>query len=399
MVIRWLVMDVFTPVRAVAAAGVALGVSLAQPPDGVDMGASGHSMVLRAVYGDGGTVIVKAYAATPAGRTAFAREAAGLAFSAPTGIGPALLTADPAFPLVVLEDLGSAPSLAKLLLDRDVTGVREVLLEWVRTVGRLAAWSATLDSAVDSALDSAVDRGGRAELTRHYSVYGGSAEPGWQQALSRAVRSAAEMLGSAGVPVPSGLDAEVESLVTFLLADEYPVFSPGDLCPDNDMRTPAGVRLIDFEDACFHSVFLDAAYLRMPFSTCWCVLRLPVSVGAALEGTYRQMVAKAFPALAEDAVWQPGMRRATAVWTLHAMTYLLDRSLGEDRSMNADVPGAPTARALLRYRWQMLRNELAGAAPVSAAAGLPALAEAMSGLLAVTEHWQAPPLPVYPAFS
>jgi hypothetical protein len=30
---------------------------------------------------------------------------------------------------------------------------------------------------------------------------------------------------------------------------------------------------------------------------------------------------------------------------------------------------------------------------------LPALAEAMSGLLAVTEYWQAPPLPVYPAFS
>jgi hypothetical protein len=205
------------------------------------------------------------------------------------------------------------------------------------------------------------------------------------------VRSAAEMLGWAGVPVPSGLDAEVESLVTFLLADEYQVFSPGDLCPDNDMLTPGGVRLIDFEDACFHSVFLYAAYLRMPFSTCWCVLRLPASVGAALEDTYRAMVARMFPALAEDAVWQPGIRRATAVWTLHAMTYLLDRSLGEDRSMNADVPGAPTARALLRYRWQMLADSLASHGE------LPALAEAMSGLLAGTSHWQVPPLPVYPA--
>jgi hypothetical protein len=215
MVIRWLVMDVFTPVRAVAAAGAALGVSLTQPPDGVDMGASGHSMVLRAVSGDGGTVIVKAYAATPAGRTAFAREAAGLAFSAPTGIGPALLAADPVFPLVVLEDLGSAPSLAKLLLDPDATGVRDVLLDWVREVGRLAVWSATGDS------------GHRVELARHYSAYAGSIESDWPQALGDAVRSAAEMLGWASVPVPSGLDAARDDLPARPVARRGPVDERG----------------------------------------------------------------------------------------------------------------------------------------------------------------------------
>ena len=153
------------------------------------------------------------------------------------------------------------------------------------------------------------------------------------------------------------------------------------------------MRLIDFESAGFHPVFLDAAYLRMPFSTCWCVLRLPAAVASSLEDAYRTSVCAAYPDLAADEVWQPGMRRATAIWTLHAMSYLLDRSLDADRSMNPDVAAAPTARALLRYRWQTLRDSLV------AGNEFPALAEAMSDLLAATAHWPVPPLPAYPALT
>ena len=375
--IRWLVVNDFVAKDVVAAASSALGAALTLPPGGPDMGDSGHSMVLRCHRADG-TVIVKAYSATEGGRVAFAREAAGLAYSAPTGVGPELLAADPAFPLVVLEDLGSAPSLATLLLDPAASGVRDALLAWVGTFGRLAALCSG-------------GAGGRAELALLYAGYGGSGEPGWP-GIGRAVRSAADMLGWAGVPVPSGLAAEVGSLDMFLLDERHQVFSPGDLCPDNDMLTAAGVRLIDFEDACFHSLFLDAAFLRMPFSTCWCVLRLPADVAASLEEAYRASVRAVFPGLSDDEVWQHGIRRAMAVWTLHAMSYLLERSVREDRSMNDDVAGAPTARALLRYRWQVLRDELVSSGE------MPALAQAMSGLLTATEHWQVPDLPVYPAF-
>jgi len=38
-----------------------------------------------------------------------------------------------------------------------------------------------------------------------------------------------------------------------------------------------------FESAEIHSVFLDAAYLRMPFTSCWCVFRLPAELAAAAE--------------------------------------------------------------------------------------------------------------------
>ncbi len=81
------------------------------------------------------------------------------------------------------------------------------------------------------------------------------------------------------------------------------------------------------------------------------------------------------------------------------MTYLLDRSLVADKPMIEDGRVAPTKRQLLRYRWQRLQEELN---PVAGAnsddAEFPALSALATQLLARTEHWQVPDLPVYPAF-
>jgi hypothetical protein len=56
-----------------------------------------------------------------------------------------------------------------------------------------------------------------------------------------------------------------------------------------------------------------------------------------------------------------------------------------------DGRAAPTKRQLLRYRWRRLINELEPAE-------FPALRALASQLLASTEHWHVPDLPVYPAF-
>jgi hypothetical protein len=53
---------------------------------------------------------------------------------------------------------------------------------------------------------------------------------------------------------------------------------------------------------------------------------------------------------------------------------------------------APTGRQLLRYRWRRLLAELE---PAGEFAAICALARQ---LLASTEYWRAPDLPVYPAF-
>jgi hypothetical protein len=88
---------------------------------------------------------------------------------------------------------------------------------------------------------------------------------------------------------------------------------------------------------------------------------------------------------------ESGVLRAMAAWTVHAMSYLLDRAVRSEQSMNEPVAAAPGRRQLLRYRWQTLAEAL------SAADELPALSELMSRLIVATEHWQALVLPLYPA--
>ena len=70
-----------------------------------------------------------------------------------------------------------------------------------------------------------------------------------------------------GVQAAEGFEVEVSGL----MATEFLAFSPGDTCPGNALVTDGGIRLLDFEGASFRPVFLDAAYFRVPFPTCWCM--------------------------------------------------------------------------------------------------------------------------------
>ncbi|MGH3681869.1 MAG: hypothetical protein ACRDT2_16670 [Natronosporangium sp.] len=124
------------------------------------------------------------------------------------------------------------------------------------------------------------------------------------------------MLAELGIVPAAGLADDLGQVLAATTPDRYPVFSPGDVCPDNNLLTDQGLRMVDFEGAGYHSVFLDAAYARMPFATCWCVFRLPAAVAARVEAACRAEVARGYPALVDDAVWVPGVRRAMAAWTV-----------------------------------------------------------------------------------
>ena len=366
----------------VAAASAALGADLSGP---AGLASSNRSAVLRCATASGGTVVVKAYLPDPDAADSFAAEASGLALAGPAGLGPSLLAADPAERVLVMTDLGDPPSLADLLLDGTAEAARAALTDWAVACGRLAVATA------GRAGELAGLRAGYRAPGPAAAAGAGRDEPG-EHWLARRVREAADLPGLLGVAAPPGLAADLASVLAVTGPGECEVFSPGDICPDNNLLTPSGVRFIDFESAEYHQVYLDAAYLRMPFSTCWCVFRLPAEVARAAEAAYRDLVAGVFPALTDDATWQAGVRRATAAWTLHAMTYLLEPSLTADASMNPDRVPAPSARQLLRYRWQWLAGEL------DAGDDLPALAELVRRLLRATEHWQAAPMPPYPAF-
>ncbi|MCW2930170.1 MAG: hypothetical protein JWM19_1132 [Actinomycetia bacterium] len=157
---------------------------------------------------------------------------------------------------VVMSDLGRAPSLADALLGTGRDRAAQALLDWADACGRLVVAVA----------------GREPEFTRLRRQYaGGEPDDSSGAGLRERVLGVAERAALAGVAAPDGLAAELAAVAR----PDCLVFSPGDICPDNNLLTPAGVRFIDFEESGHHPAFLDAAYLRMPFSTCWCVFRLP----------------------------------------------------------------------------------------------------------------------------
>src|SRR5271166_40016 len=118
--------------------------------------------------------------------------------------------------------------------------------------------------------------------------------------LGDRILAAAGAVAQVGVTPAAGLGGELAEIAA--VVDRATVFSPGDICPDNNMLTADGIRFLDFESAGYHSAFLDAAYIRMPFSTCWCVFRLPAELAAAAEAAYRSAVCTVRPALADDQI-------------------------------------------------------------------------------------------------
>jgi hypothetical protein len=366
---------------ALAAGSRALGRELSDP---AKLTGSDRSVVLRCAD-RGGTVVVKTYPAGGEGATSFAVEAAGLTVSAGTGLAPRLLAASGEDLTVVMSDLGSGSTMAGVLLADSADDARRTLLDWARACGSLSA--ATSPRAPEFEALKSRYLAGRTELGEMSRIARSVLEAGDE--LARLAADPAT--GLAGVKLPPGLPAELALVADAIFARPFPVFSPGDICPDNNLITGAGIRFLDFESAAVYSAFLDAAYLRMPFSTCWCVFRLPADLAAQAESAYREEVTRVHPPLADDAIWQPGVRRAVAVWTLWTMSWLLPRVVAGDEPMVAGVV-SPRRRQLMRHRWQVLAAELDGAKD------LPAVADLCRGLLAATEHWQVADLPLYPAF-
>jgi hypothetical protein len=338
--------------------------------DPVDLGGSARSTVLRCRTAAGGSVIVKSYSNEPEGLRSFASEAAGLSLQL---AGPELLGVDADVPLLVMSDLGHASTLADVLLGDDPEAAREGLLAWARGLGRLAAES--------------VDR--RADLARLWAHYD-KGIPSWEDE-PWIEQNAADLLMSLEQAEVAVLPELAEELAEIgrAVRKEYPAFTPGDTCPDNNLLTTDGLRLIDFEGACFQSVFLTAVYCRMPFSTCWCVFRLPSGLAEEIEDAFRMEIVAAYPELTEDAVWETGMRRAIAVWTVDVTVALLSSALMEDKPLHRTRRPVPTMRQLLQHRWEM----------AGTVEEFPALARTMQLLLReVAGAWEVAPLPGYPAF-
>ena len=211
---------------ALAAGSAALGRTLSGPEPIRD---SDWTVVLRCAdqagpAGGRGTVIVKAYPPGPDGESSFAAEAAGLAQAGHTGLAPELLAADQRSLTVVMSDLGRAPSLADTLLGATRDRAAQALLDWAEACGRLSVATA----------------GREPEFARLRRTYAGGSDmkaPG--PGLEQRVLSVADRAALVGVTTTEELAAELAEVAAEIATPACPVFSPGDICPDNNLLTPA----------------------------------------------------------------------------------------------------------------------------------------------------------------
>lgn len=324
-------------------------VSLLGPVDLIDdLTFSNKAQVARLRMPSGGTVVVK----KPVDPAAFARELQALRVL-PEAVRPALVAAG--HDLLVMEDLGTGPSLADLLLGRDPAAAEAAVI----------AWAATLGQAL--------------RPTLHHRT------PEQPEGLLGGLEEMRQLAVALGVPVPTRVDDEVASITSMLArAGPWTAFCPSDTCPDNNRVFPDGsVRLFDFEGAGWRHAALEAAYCRAPFCTCWCVARLPEGLTDRMEAEFLAALGPTDPAGFVDAV-NPAAVHYTLVSFRWFRRFVLD-----EQPLPARAPS--TGRQYVYERLLSIageRNEL------------PALAEVAGGLAAaIVRRWpDAAGMPLYPAF-
>jgi hypothetical protein len=170
---------------------------------------------------------------------------------------------------------------------------------------------------------------------------------------------------------------------------DFLAYVHADACPDNVLDTGEGLRLIDFETGHFGHAFIDIAYGRMMFPSCWCANRLPHSVVQQMENTYRATLIQHCPSVENDSIFETALVRACGYWMSNTLTRHLESALRNDLDW-----GISTTRQRILAR---LEAFITTAQEFNQ---LPDLRGTTSKLLErLRQQWSdVPDLPLYPAF-
>lgn len=245
----------------------------------------------------------------------FSHEHAALEFLTSLGsaVGPRLLAADEEAGILIMEDLGTGPTLENLLVGDDSSEASQGLVAFAATLGRMHATTSghvaqyyQIRRRLGS-VDPAFDR---------VSISGIEIEHAWRQ-----LQEIVAMRPS--LPTPHAVDADIHELLHVLSEPcAYLAFSNGDACPANCLLSGDALRLLDFEQASFRHALLDVTALRFPFPACGCWSRLPEDVGRRAENAYRKEMARSCPDILDHASYAHGLTVACAAWTIVRMVRL-----------------------------------------------------------------------------
>ena len=229
------------------------------------------------------------------------------------GIAPRLYGDDPTAHLLVMLDLGERPSLADQLLASDDDATVDALAAYARGLARLHGMSIR---PVDKF------RRIRAEL-------GAPADDAlWLRDAGSVVDGIEETLAAQGIPLDAPTRTELADLRGRLTGGaSRPTFTHGDPRPDNNAITTGGDLVhFDFEFARVRPAMIDAAYLTVPFPTCWCVNASPPEVRARALRVYCDELATWLPAAAADNDWGISTWRQRLIYRLPLFVDLARRA-------------------------------------------------------------------------
>jgi hypothetical protein len=300
----------------------------------------------------------------------WAREVTALQIIPPSVPAPRLLTAVNDPPCILMTDLGSGRCVADALLGDDSNAAREAIDSWAGSLARLHSSTAGLADQFATAL---------AQRDR-------ALQPAKMSAMVDAGAKDLDRLADRiGAPVPAGALDRLRNMLP--PGGDSSALSPADACPDNNITSPAGLALRDFEGAEYRHVAWDVAYLVVPWPSCWCSWRLPDHVSAAALARYRDAVDLPY---AGTERFDDDVLRAAIGWALLSTSWFAANALGVDPPPNDPRIVAPPRRAMILHR-------LAGAAAGRVIE--PVLAEFAGNLrTAFVRRWGDVPLDYAPAF-
>jgi hypothetical protein len=290
-------------------------------------------------------------------------------------IAPQFYGGDRAAGLFVLEDLGMGISPDQVLLGSDPVAAEATLIELAGALGRMHA--ATI--------------GRQAEFDRLRDALG--PRPAEAQAYGWLVDGLQTTAAALDVPLRPGATDDL-AVVIDVLADPGPflAYTHGDPCPDNWLHTGGRLRLFDFEIGAFRHALTDGVYGRIHFPTCWCVNRIPAAISLRMQAVYRDELARACPAAADDDQYQRAIIEACAYWVLQlcARRWGIIDMLAEDREW-----GIATVRQRVLLRFGILSHMTEQAGYLAA---LGATIADLAGALRARWPPEADAMPYYPAF-
>ncbi len=248
---------------------------------------------------------------------------------------PRLYCSDRSTGVMVMEDLGSGKRLDHLLLGNDPVSAKQALLDYAQIHGFLHAQTIGKQATY---LHIRSQLGPLKEPSDHYGY-------DW---LSTTLYNITNLLDIKPVV---GVETDLHILRDAL---EHPgpflAFVQSDACPDNCLYANGQLYLLDFEGGRFDHALKEGVYGRVPFPTCWCVYRLPVSLALQMEEVYRSELVKGCPEAANDITFYRAVIEACVFWMLDAF-----HTLPMNKLMKQDYKGvAATARERIIMRAQLL---------------------------------------------